>query len=99
MRRYFVLSLGSVLAGAMLVSAAAADPYFSRWQNGSWTNVEYNDGVCRYYYAYNSYDQTMKLDRYGDCSHVAMGAGGNPTPLYAGPVVPRQRPLASVPLR
>ena len=42
MRRYFVLSLGSVLAGAMLVSVAAADPYFRRVQNGSWTNVEYN---------------------------------------------------------
>ena len=41
MRRYFVLSLGSVLAGAMLVSAAAADPYFRREQIGSWTNVEY----------------------------------------------------------
>jgi hypothetical protein len=40
MRRYFVLSLGSVLAGAMLVSVAAADPYFRRVQNGSWTNVE-----------------------------------------------------------
>jgi hypothetical protein len=99
MRRYFVLSLGSVLAGAMLVSAAAADPHFRRVQNGSWTNVEYNDGVCRYYYSHNSYDQNMKLNRYGDCSHVAIGPDGNPTPVYAGPVVVRQRPVASVPLR
>ena len=99
MRRYFVLSLGSVLAGAMLVSAAAADPYFRREQIGSWTNVEYNDGVCRYYYSHNSYDQNMKLNRYGDCSHVAIGPDGNPTPVYAGPVVVRQRPFASVPLR
>jgi hypothetical protein len=35
MRRNVVLSLGSVLAGAMLVSAAAADPYFRREQFGS----------------------------------------------------------------
>lgn len=97
MRRYFVLSLGSVLAGAMLVSAAAADPYFRREQIGNWTNVEYNDGVCRYYYFRDSYDQNMKLNRYGDCSHVAISPDGNPTPVYAGPVV--VRPFASVPLR
>ena len=41
----------------------------------------------------------MKLNRYGDCSHVAIGPDGNPTPVYAGPVVVRQRPFASVPLR
>ena len=99
MRRYFVLSPGSVLAGAMLVSAAAADPYFRRVQNGSWTNVEYNGRRCRDDYFHNSYDQNMKLNRYGDCSHVAIGPYGNPTPVYAGPVVVRQRPFASVPLR
>ena len=99
MRRYFVLSLGSVLAGAMLVSVAAADPYFRRVQNGSWTNVEYNDGVCRYYYSHNSYDQNMKLNRYGDCSRVAIGPDGNPAPVIPGPVIVRPRPLASAPLR
>ena len=100
MRRYFVLSLGSVLAGAMLVSAAAADPYFRREQIGNWTKVEYNDGVCRYYYFHDSYDQNTKLNRYGDCSHVAISPDGNPTPVYAGPVVVvRQSPFASVPLR
>ena len=100
MRRYFLLSLGSVLAGAMLVSAAAADPYFRREQIGNWTKVEYNDGVCRYYYFHDSYDQNTKLNRYGDCSHVAISPDGNPTPVYAGPVVVvRQSPFASVPLR
>jgi hypothetical protein len=94
MRRYFVLSLGSVLAGAMLVSAAAADSYFRRWQNGSWTNVEYKDGVCYYFYSYNSYDQNMRINRNGDCSHVAIGPDGNPTPVFAGPVVVRPRSLA-----
>ena len=99
MRRCFVLSLSSVLAGAMLVSAAAADSYFRRWQNGSWTNVEYNDGACYYFFSYNSYDQTTRLNRNGDCLHVAIGPDGNPTPIYAGPVVVRQRPLARVPIR
>ena len=99
MRRYFVLSLGSVLAGTMLVSAAAADPYFRRWTNGSWTNVEYKDGACYYFYSYNSYDQNMRINRDGDCSHVAIGPDGNPTPVFAGPVVVRPRPLARVPIR
>jgi hypothetical protein len=66
--------------------------------SAAWTNVEYNDGVC-HYYSYNSYDQNIKLNRYGDCSHVAIGPDGNPTPVYGGPVVVRQRPLANVPLR
>ena len=92
MRRYLALS---ALAGATLVSTAAAadwrQPYFHRETSGSWTNVEYNDGVCHYYYSYNAYDQNMKVNRYGDCSHVAIGPDGNATPVYAGPVVIRER--------
>jgi hypothetical protein len=86
MRRYLAFS---VLAGATLIStvAAADQQYFNRWTNGSWTNVEYNDGVCHYYYSYNSYDQNMKVNRYGDCSHVAIGPDGTATPVYTGPVV------------
>jgi len=99
MRRYFALSVGSALAAVMLVSAAAADTYFRRNNNGSWTNVEYNDGVCKYYYSYNSYDQDLKINRYGDCSRVAIGPDGNPAPVIPGPVVVRPRPLASAPLR
>jgi hypothetical protein len=99
MRRYFALSVGSVLAGVMLVSAAAADTYFRRDHNGTWTNVEYNDGVCKYYYSHNSYDQDLKINRYGDCSRVAIGPDGNPAPVITGPVIVRQRPLASAPLR
>jgi hypothetical protein len=99
MRRYFALSVGSALAAVMLVSAAAADTYFSRYHNGSWTNVEYNDGVCKYYYSHNSYDQDLKINRYGDCSRVAIGPDGNPAPVIPGPVIVRPRPLASAPLR
>jgi hypothetical protein len=50
----------------------------------SWTNVEYKDGVCYYFYSYNSYDQNMRINRNGDCSHVAIGPDGNPTPVFAG---------------
>src|SRR6476646_1578520 len=89
MRRYFALSVGSALAAVMLVSAAAADTYFSR----------YHDGVCKYYYSHNSYDQDLKINRYGDCSRVAIGPDGNPAPVIPGPVIVRPRPLASAPLR
>jgi hypothetical protein len=99
MRRYFALSVGSALVGVTLVSAATADTYFRRDHNGSWTNVEYNDGVCKYYYSFNSYDQDLKINRYGDCSRVAIGPDGNPAPVMIGPVVARPRPLASAPLR
>jgi hypothetical protein len=99
MRRYFALSVGSALVGVMLVSAAAADTYFRRNNNGTWTNVEYNDGVCKYYYSFNSYDQDLQINRYGDCSRVAIGPDGNPAPVVTGLVLVRPRPLASAPLR
>jgi hypothetical protein len=87
MRAHIVATmLGSALAGAMMASApAAAEPYFYRSVNGSWTNVEYNDGVCHYYYAHNAYDDETKLNRYGDCSQIAIGPDGAPLHLYAAP--------------
>jgi hypothetical protein len=64
--------LGCALAGAMIpLAATAADlnnPYVHRASSGSWTNVEYNDGSCHYYYAHNSYDGETKLNKYGDRS-------------------------------
>jgi len=52
--------LGCALAGAITASTAAmADwhsPYFYRETNGSWTNVTYDDGICRYRYSHNTYD-------------------------------------------
>src|SRR5262245_59587927 len=99
MRRYFALSVGSVLAGVMLVSAAAADTYFRRDPNGPWPNVECTVVVCKYDDSPNSYDQDLKISRYGDCSRVAIGPDGNPAPVVTGPVIVRQRPLAAAPLR
>ena len=97
MRSYFALSsVACTLAGAMLISLPAnadwQNPYYHRETSGSWTNVEYNDGVCHDYYSYNAYDQDTKLNRYGDCSHVAIGPGGVATPIYAAPVVVRELP-------
>jgi hypothetical protein len=90
MRKYFAISAGCTLAGVMLFSVGAAadwhQPYVYRETSGSWTNVEYNDGVCHYYYSYNAYDQNMKLNRYGDCSHVAIGPDGVATRIYAVPL-------------
>ena len=79
MRKCFALSAGCLLTTALISAAAAADwrqPYVYRETSGSWTNVEYDDGNCHYYYSFNSYDQNMKISGYGDCSHVAIGPDG-----------------------
>jgi hypothetical protein len=56
--------LGCALAGVIASSLpAAADPYIYRESNGSWTNVRYDDGVCKYYYSHNSYDNNTHLNK------------------------------------
>src|SRR6476620_6231143 len=94
MRKYFALSVGCLLATALVSVASAADwrqPYIYRETSGSWTNVEYNDGTCHYYYSFNSYDQNMKINRYGDCSHVAIGPDGVARPVVFMAPVAEQR--------
>jgi hypothetical protein len=95
MRKYFALSAGCLLATALISAASAADwghPYIYRETSGSWTNVEYNDGTCHYYYSFNAYDQNMKINRYGDCSHLAIGPDGVARPVLLAPVLePRVR--------
>jgi hypothetical protein len=88
----FTLSmLGCALAGAISTSVPAmADwhsPYIHRETSGTWTNVEYDDGVCKYYFSHNSYDNETKFNKYGDCSRVAIGPDGTamPIPMYAAP--------------
>jgi opacity protein-like surface antigen len=81
--------LGCALAGVIVSSLpAAADwnkPYIYRESNGSWTNVRYDDGVCKYYYSHNSYDNNTHLNKYGDCSRVAIGPDGIARPIYMVP--------------
>lgn len=89
MRSYFMLSVvGCTLAGAASVPAMADwhSPYIHRETSGSWTNVQYDDGVCRFYYSHNTYDNNTNVNRWGDCSHVAIGPDG--MPVYATPVQP-----------
>jgi hypothetical protein len=82
--------LGCALAGVIGSSlpAASADwhkPYIYRETSGSWTNVRYDDGICNYYYAHNSYDNQTKLNKYGDCSHIAIGPDGVARPIALMP--------------
>ncbi len=70
------------IAGAAFYSAAtSADSYYHRSTEGSWTNVEYNDGACHYYFSHDSYDGERHLNRYGDCSRIAIGPNGEAVPL------------------
>jgi hypothetical protein len=81
---------GCALAGVMCSTAASADwrnPYVYRETSGTWTNVEYNDGLCHYYYSHNAYDDNTKLNKYGDCSQVVIGADGAAVPVSASPAV------------
>jgi hypothetical protein len=89
MRSKFILPIAGfcALAGAMCSTAASADPYFHREQSGSWTNVEYNDGSCHYYFSRNGYDNNTTMNKYGDCSHLAIGPDGSAMPIVAVPGV------------
>jgi hypothetical protein len=85
-----VSMLGCALASALASSSPATadwhNPYIYRETSGSWTNVQYDDGVCHYYYSHNSYDNQTNLNKYGDCSHVAIGPDGVAMPIAVVPV-------------
>ena len=77
MRTYLAALAGLTLGtAAFFASAATAEPYVYRETSGSWTNVEYNDGACHYYFAHNAYDGETHLNRWGDCSRIAIGPNG-----------------------
>jgi hypothetical protein len=63
-----------------------SDPYYHRYSDGSWTNAEYNDGSCHFDYSHNAYDNETHVNRYGDCSQIAIGPNGEAVPLMAAPV-------------
>jgi hypothetical protein len=89
MRTSFKLAMGIfALAGVVSYSAAAsAEPYFNHYTDGSWTNAEYSDGTCHYYYSHNAYDQETHVNRYGDCSQIAIGPNGEAVPVMPATVV------------
>ena len=72
-------------------------PYLYRETNGSWTNVTYDDGICRYRYSHNTYDNQTYLNKYGDCSRIAVGPDGlaTPIPMYGAPVLYERQLLAA----
>ena len=86
---FTVTMLGCVLAGTLAASSAAMadwhNPYIYRETSGTWTNVHYDDGVCNYYFSHNSYDNQTNLNKYGDCSRVAIGRDGAPMPIAVVP--------------
>jgi len=89
--RAFLVMAGCVAAGLTVCSSAAMadwnNPYVYRESHGDWTNVEYNDGICHYRYSYNVADEQTDLDRWGDCSHVAIRPDGTAVPIVAVPPV------------
>lgn len=77
------------LVGAYATPAAA---YYYRNTDGSWTNSEYSDGGCRIYYSHNAYDGETHVNRYGNCSNVAIGPDGRAMQVVPAPgavVVPQ----------
>lgn len=80
MRSRFTIALG-VCALAFGWTTAANAEYFNRYTAGSWTDAVYNDGVCQYYYAFNSQTGETHINRYGNCTNVAIGPDGRPVPV------------------
>ena len=76
------------LSAVSLASAANAAPYYHRYTDGSWTNAEFNDGTCHFYDSHNAYDNQTHINRYGDCSQIAIGPNGEAMPLMAIPIAP-----------
>jgi opacity protein-like surface antigen len=84
MRSFLKLTLAG--AGVVALScAAAADPYFHSDVNGSWTNSEYNDGTCHYSFSRDASDGETHLNRWGHCSHIAIGPNGEPLQVIPPP--------------
>jgi hypothetical protein len=90
MRISVMLAIG---IGALAVgfSAAANAEYFNRYTDGNWTNAHYDGGGCQYFYSVNNATGESHVNRYGNCSHVAIGADGRPLPVV--PMAQVVRPM------
>ncbi len=91
--RTHAIAIG-ICALALGWSAAANAEYFNRYDDGAWTNAEYDGNGCHYYYSVNNQTGENHVNRYGDCSHIVIGPGGRPMPIVpmARAVVPPMRP-------
>jgi len=90
MRAPIILAVCAAIGAVSLATAAAADPYYYRNSDGSWTNSEYNDGNCHIYYSHNAYDGETHVNRYGDCANVAVGPNGEAYQVATPAVVIQQ---------
>jgi hypothetical protein len=90
MRFYLALAAACALAGTITTAALADwnDPHMFRESHGDWTNAEYNDGVCHFKYSHDASDNETHVNRWGDCSHVAIGPGGEAVPVVPAILVP-----------
>jgi hypothetical protein len=81
-------SLKLLLAAGMfaLSSTAMANPYYHHDVDGSWTNAEYNDGICHYSFSRDASDGETHVNRWGDCSHIAIGPNGEAIRMVPAPV-------------
>ena len=79
MRTRITLALG-ICALAAGWSAAANAEYFNRYQSGDWTNAEYDGGGCHYFFSVNRQSGESHVNRYGNCSRIVIGPGGQPMP-------------------
>lgn len=85
MRTRVTIAIG-ICALALGWSAAANAESFNRYTDGSWTNTSYNDGTCQYYHSFNAATGETHVNRYGNCSQIAIGPDGRPMPVVT--VVP-----------
>ena len=80
------------LAGAIPFPSVAAEwhsPYIYRETSGSWTNMSYDDGICRYSYSHNSYGNETSVKKSGDCSRLAIAPDGTPMLMSGAPTIYR----------
>ncbi len=98
MRTRFTLAIG-ICALALGWSAAANAEYFNQYRSGSWINTSYNDGTCQYYYSFNTQTGEQHINRYGNCSQVAIGPDGRPMPVVPTGQVIIRRETVGQPVR
>ena len=91
MRPSMKLALG-ICAVTLGWSAAANAEYFNRYDAGGWTNAEYDGGGCHYFYSVNNQTGESHVNRYGNCSRIAIGPDGRPMPVMPMAQVVRPMP-------
>jgi hypothetical protein len=77
------LALAGVTFSAPVAKADWHTPRVYQESHDGWTNVSYDDGICSYKFSRSAYDRQTHVDRWGDCSHIVIGADGTAIPVQA----------------